>query len=888
MFHDRFKKDIILFYGILLLLLFNFESRAYAQSSAQIKGAFIYNFIKSSQWPEFDGPFKVALLGKDNNLFRELSSSLPGRQVIDRSIQVVRTGDVQEVKSAQVLVLGPSENSNISSITNDLGGSHTLIITDGSDDVSSIMLNIVTSVVGRISFEVNLANIIAEDIGVSDDILTIGGADLEVVEVYRELGTALELQRQAMASQNAELKRIQAEVSQQESMIETQNQQLAQQTEQLQQQTSQLEDQLERIEQQRADIIERENTLAGIEAQLGVQRANLENNQAEALNTERMLRAKLDTLSIREAEVEALAEQIGSNNAELERQQQEIANLAAETERQRQSLQTQDTTIQKQQTALIMGAAFVIILIILSGVIARSYQVNRRQSAALKENEKRFRMLFDSANDGILIIKDEKIADCNLKALEMFDCTKDQIIGSSPYNYSPPDQPDGGDSEKKATEYMMEALSGNPIFFEWVHKKQSGSLFEAEVGLNAIEVSGELFLQAFIRDITDRKKAEEELKNAKNELVIANENLEQKVEERTREINDQLNEIRNAEEALKEGEARYKALITTSNTGAWEFHGDTGFLWCSKEYFSMLGRNIEDYDLSGAPNLEETWVELLHPDDRERSSKHFADYLEGGSVGMYETYFRMKHTDGHWVWIWSRGSTLRDNDGNLTSKTVGTHIDITEQKKTEQELKEYQEHLEKQSHDLSERVKELNCLFGVAKLVEKENNTPDDIFQGTADLLPPGWQYPEITCGKVIFKDKVFQTENFEDSAWQQSSDIRVFDKKSGEIIVGYLEEKPDYDEGPFLQEERNLLDALAERLGQATEKLESEKKLKEYQENLEELIEERTRELARINMLSDNALELTKTGFWDIDYSDPDYYTSSERAARIFGEEPK
>ncbi|MFC1650882.1 PAS domain S-box protein [Candidatus Latescibacterota bacterium] len=173
-----------------------------------------------------------------------------------------------------------------------------------------------------------------------------------------------------------------------------------------------------------------------------------------------------------------------------------------------------------------------------------------------------------------------------------------------------------------------------------------------------------------------------------------------------------------AERALHEGEARYKALISSSNTGAWEFHSNTGYLWCSKEYFSMLGRSIDDYDMSGKGNLEETWINLLHPDDRDRASNSFADYLSGGSIGMYESDFRMRHADGSWIWIWSRGRTLRDEEGNVTDITVGTHIDITNQKISEIELENHRNHLEEL---IEERTKELrdseiraNALFEYA------------------------------------------------------------------------------------------------------------------------------------------------------------------------------
>ncbi len=147
-----------------------------------------------------------------------------------------------------------------------------------------------------------------------------------------------------------------------------------------------------------------------------------------------------------------------------------------------------------------------------------------------------------------------------------------------------------------------------------------------------------------------------------------------------------ITELKNAETKIRESEERYKSIITVSNTGAWEYHTDTDFLWCSPEYFLMLGRKQSDYDFSGKVNLQETWINLLHPEDRERAINHFAEYLKNGSIGTYESYFRMLHADGSWVWIWSRGQTLRDAQGELTTLTVGTHIDITERKRIEKDL----------------------------------------------------------------------------------------------------------------------------------------------------------------------------------------------------------
>jgi PAS domain S-box-containing protein len=147
-----------------------------------------------------------------------------------------------------------------------------------------------------------------------------------------------------------------------------------------------------------------------------------------------------------------------------------------------------------------------------------------------------------------------------------------------------------------------------------------------------------------------------------------------------------ITEQRRDQEELREASSRYEVLIAASNTGAWEYHVDSGFLWCSPEYFSMLGRDICDFDLSGTRNIEQTWIDLLHPEDRERASRHFDTYL-GNPEGMYEQHFRMLHKDGHWVWIWSRGKTVRDTNGKPTGITVGTHIEITDRMRAEQELR---------------------------------------------------------------------------------------------------------------------------------------------------------------------------------------------------------
>ena len=122
------------------------------------------------------------------------------------------------------------------------------------------------------------------------------------------------------------------------------------------------------------------------------------------------------------------------------------------------------------------------------------------------------------------------------------------------------------------------------------------------------------------------------------------------------------------------------------------------------------------------------------------------------------------------------------------------------------------------AHKLSERVKELNCLYGISRLVEERNSSVNEILQGVVNLIPPAWQYPEVTCACIKLKNSQFKTANFRETSWKQAETIMVNSELFGTIEVDYLEERPESDEGPFLKEERNLIHVVAERLGHIIE----------------------------------------------------------------------
>jgi len=129
-------------------------------------------------------------------------------------------------------------------------------------------------------------------------------------------------------------------------------------------------------------------------------------------------------------------------------------------------------------------------------------------------------------------------------------------------------------------------------------------------------------------------------------------------------------------------------------------------------------------------------------------------------------------------------------------------------------------------HFLTERVKELGCLYGISRLIETHGNEFDTILQGVANILPGSWQYPEITSARIVLEEKKFVSDNFKASRWRQGAAITVDPQKAGAVEVYYSEEMPEIDEGPFLKEERLLIDAVAERIGRASERIKAEHQL--------------------------------------------------------------
>ncbi len=248
------------------------------------------------------------------------------------------------------------------------------------------------------------------------------------------------------------------------------------------------------------------------------------------------------------------------------------------------------------------------------------------------------------------------------------------------------------------------------------------------------------------------------------------------------------------------------SMIATTDLEGNMTYGNPAFLseWGFDNAEEFLGRPFWDF-----------WVVEDMKDEIMQALLH--------SEGTWLREIQARRKDGTLFNVQVSAATVFDKDGNPIS-LMSTSTDITERKQAEKALS-------KQTYDLNERIKELTCLYGISEIAGKTDISLDEFMREIIDLIPYGWQYPDITCVRIMLNDMEFKTYNFRASSWRQATNIVLHGNQVGTIEVYYLEEKPILDEGPFLKEERNLINAITELIGSFTERRQAETELLESEE---------------------------------------------------------
>ncbi len=243
---------------------------------------------------------------------------------------------------------------------------------------------------------------------------------------------------------------------------------------------------------------------------------------------------------------------------------------------------------------------------------------------------------------------------------------------------------------------------------------------------------------------------------------------------------------------------------------------DATIVYVSRSAERVLGYAPEDVVGNSA-------FDFVHPEDLSRFQAGFI--RETGTTGVSDPVeFRVRHADGSWRHF--EGVTNNLLEDPAVAGMIVNARDITERKLLEEER-------EKLILSMGDRVKELCCMYEVASSV-RNLSSQEEILKTVAGLITTGYQYPEIARCRVVFDGKEYLSEPFEETGWRQSSDILVDGARRGSVEVFYLEKRPEVDEGPFLKEERDIIDGIARTIGEAIEHKQAEKERSELQKTIE------------------------------------------------------
>lgn len=280
--------------------------------------------------------------------------------------------------------------------------------------------------------------------------------------------------------------------------------------------------------------------------------------------------------------------------------------------------------------------------ITIATIILRDYDREQRRlvevAAQLAASEQKYRVIFNSTSDALFVhAADGRLLDLNDRACTLFGFDRetglrlginDYSLGTSPY------------SEVEAREKVALALQGHPQVFEWRSRRHNGELFWSEVAVRAGDFAGERCVIAAVRDISSRKMA-------------------------------QL--------ALHANEERLRLAMLATRQGWFELNVQTGRGISSDEYIQIIG-----YDPGEFTTTVSTWLEGIHPEDKEKVSREFRECIETGETRSME--YRRQARSGEWKWIRSVGRIVERDAAGRPLRMMGTHADITERKDLERQL----------------------------------------------------------------------------------------------------------------------------------------------------------------------------------------------------------
>ena len=368
------------FFLAFLFIVSGSQAVAAELEGEKVKAVYLYNFLKHIKWPnEHQKAYFVVGVYNDENFYKTLQQAFTSRQVKGKSISVVTISSAEQAKNVDLLYIPSQFNHEIGALSRYIRNSHTLLVSEQSDDNHNVMINLLhNEETSAISFEVNKSNVVYEQLEMSAELLLFGGTELDVATLYRETEGLMQQIKERERILNMKLAAQEQHIENSAKRLAELNKALINRNKELYQHKEELNDLQIDINQQRKAITAKELKLSSILQQLEVSENEL------ALSGQQLL-FQQEAIGEKENKNTLMADSIKGNEKILRQQQQKVDEQLSQLNQQNKELMDRNVTINEQQRYVLITSILIAITTIVSILMVLLFIRNRRTMRELSD-----------------------------------------------------------------------------------------------------------------------------------------------------------------------------------------------------------------------------------------------------------------------------------------------------------------------------------------------------------------------------------------------------------------------------------------------------------------------------------------------------------------------
>jgi len=341
--------------------------------SDKVKAAYVFNFIKFIEWHNEINivDFAIGYYGNDKTYYQELQK-MQGIEVKHFSINIIKITSLEQINQLQIIVIDKAQSKSILKIVRQLNGQATLIVSDNAKDKKHTMLNFIKSNINKLGFELNRYQMLNSGLKVSPDILVLGGTELDIANVLKEMDATITSSLDEIKQQSTRLKQLKSNITSREKELTLQKEKLASQNAQLEQQNDQLDKQDDELKKNKHDFQSLEKSHSQITKELDDSRIQLINN--------------VDSLDNLKNDIQQKEHSIDNLEIQINERKKVLNNLEIKHATQEQEITKQSSVIQRQYIFLILTVVATFSILIILIVIYKSRKTLHKVNRELQVN----------------------------------------------------------------------------------------------------------------------------------------------------------------------------------------------------------------------------------------------------------------------------------------------------------------------------------------------------------------------------------------------------------------------------------------------------------------------------------------------------------------------